>query len=64
MQKEILDRIPKGQKCSLENEIIPQLLNSGAEVDCIVNEGYFIDIGIPDDYEQFVSDVKKNKIIF
>ena len=62
MKKEVLSMISNGKKCSLENEIIPELLKQEKPICGIVNEGYFIDIGIPDDYFQFNEDVK-NKII-
>ncbi len=64
MKKQILDCIPEGRKCSLENEIIPELLKSDKKVCGTINEGYFIDIGIPRDYFQFIQDVKEKKITF
>lgn len=64
MKKQVLDCIPEGKKCSLENEIIPELLKSGKNVRGTINEGYFIDIGIPSDYFQFIQDVKEKKITF
>lgn len=64
MKKQILDCIPEGRKCSLENEIIPELLKSDKKVCGTINEGYFIDIGIPRDYFQFIQDVKEEKITF
>ena len=63
MRKTVLDLIPEGKKCSLENEIIPELLKQEKPICGIVNEGYFIDIGIPDDYFQFNEDVKNKKIV-
>ena len=63
MKKEVLSMIPDGKKCSLENEIIPELLKQEKPICGIVNEGYFIDIGIPDDYFQFNEDVKNKKIV-
>lgn len=61
IRKELLDRIPEG-KVSLENEVIPALLQEDITVSGIVNDGYFIDIGIPEDYFKFISDVKKGNI--
>lgn len=62
MKRDILKRIPQNKKCSLENEIIPRLIENGDRVEGIVNEGYFIDIGVPEDYHQFTEDVRSGKI--
>lgn len=61
LKKDILDEIPEG-KVSLENEIIPKLLDKKACISGIVNDGYFIDIGVPEDYFKFIEDVKKGVI--
>ncbi len=61
IHKSILDWIPN-RKCSLENEVIPQLLQEGLNIGGVVNRGYFIDIGIPEDYKRFIDDVQ-NKVI-
>ena len=61
ISKSLLDRIPNG-RCSLENEVIPQLLQEGVNIGGLVNKGYFIDIGIPEDYKRFIEDVN-NKVI-
>jgi D-glycero-alpha-D-manno-heptose 1-phosphate guanylyltransferase len=58
MKKELLDRIPEG-KVSLENEIIPMLLAEGQSISGTINDGYFIDIGIPEDYFRFQEHVRK-----
>lgn len=62
MKKEILKLIPAGQKASLENEIIPSMLKMGMRLGAVVNEGYFIDIGVPEDYYRFIDDVKEKRI--
>jgi len=64
MKRSVLDLIPTKKKCSLENEIIPQMLSNGKKLGAIVNDGYFIDIGVPKDYYQFIEDVKEEKIRF
>ena len=64
MKKEILKEIPENTKSSLENEIIPLLLKERKKLGAVINEGYFIDIGIPEDYIQFIQDVEKKRIIF
>ncbi len=52
MNKSLLEEIPDG-KCSLENEMIPMWLSKGYCLSAYVNDGYFIDIGIPEDYFRF-----------
>lgn len=63
IRKKMLDYIPEG-KVSLENEVIPRLLNGGITISGIVNDGYFIDIGIPEDYFKFIEDVKCGTVHF
>lgn len=63
MKKDILKLIPHKTKCSLENDIIPELLSKEKSLMAVVNEGYFIDIGIPSDYFKFIADVE-NKTVF
>ena len=43
-------------KCSLERDIYPQLVCQG-ELHGVELEGYFVDIGIPDDYSRAVRDL-------
>ena len=57
MKKSLLEEIPEG-KVSLENEMIPKWLSEGKKLGGFVNDGYFIDIGIPEAYFQFQKDVK------
>lgn len=52
LSKELLEEIPQ-RKCSLENEMIPGWLEKGYTLSAYVNDGYFIDIGIPEDYFRF-----------
>lgn len=56
MKRELLDSIPEGQ-VSLENEMIPKWLREQRRIGGLVNEGYFIDIGIPEDYYKFQKDI-------
>ena len=62
MKGELLDRIPEG-KVSLENDMIPRWLGEEKRLGGFVNDGYFIDIGIPEAYYQFQEDVRR-KIIW
>ena len=61
LTRELIDRIPEG-KVSLENDMIPRWLAEGLRIGGFVNEGYFIDIGIPQDYFRFIDDVEKGVI--
>lgn len=61
LDRELLARIPEG-KHSLENELLPQWLSEGMEIGVMRNEGYFIDIGIPESYRQFQTDVAEGRI--
>ena len=51
-EKRILDYIPNHVKVSLEREILSKLLND-ERLYGFLSEGYFIDIGVPDDYVRF-----------
>ena len=48
MRRSLMDTIPEG-KVSLENDMIPKWLTEGKGLGGFVNDGYFIDIGIPED---------------
>lgn len=61
MERSLLSEIPEG-KVSLENEMIPKWMKEGKRLGGIVEEGYFIDIGIPEDYYKFQKDVEGGKI--
>ena len=49
-RKDVLDSIPENTVCSLEKEILPFLVGKGLYGFPV--KGYFIDIGIPEDYEK------------
>lgn len=61
MNRELLSEIPEG-KISLENEMIPKWMAEGRRLGGFVNDGYFIDIGIPEDYFKFQADVEKGVV--
>ncbi len=63
MSRGLLEEIPNG-KVSLENEMIPRWMEAGRRLGGVVNEGYFIDIGVPEDYFRFQEDVKKGEILW
>lgn len=54
----LIEEIPEG-KVSLEHDMIPKWLKEGRRLGGFVNDGYFIDIGIPEDYYRFIEDVKE-----
>ncbi|MCI8515889.1 MAG: NTP transferase domain-containing protein [Hungatella sp.] len=58
MTRQLIGEIPEG-KVSLEHDMIPQWLLGGKRLGGFVNDGYFIDIGIPEDYYRFMEDVEK-----
>lgn len=49
LQKDNLSGCP--EKFSLENDYFPELLKNG-KIGAFISEGYFIDIGIPEDYDR------------
>ena len=49
-KREIFDYIPTDKVCSLETEILPLLIGKGLYGFPV--DGYFIDIGVPEDYER------------
>ena len=63
LKKSLIEEIPQG-KVSLENEMIPRWLKEGKRLGGFVNDGYFIDIGIPEDYFRFQEDVKKGVVLW
>jgi NDP-sugar pyrophosphorylase family protein len=52
IEKKILEDIPMGQNYSLEKEILPSLLEQEQPVYGFVHQGYFLDIGTPENYER------------
>lgn len=61
ISRKLIDEIPEG-KVSLENDMIPRWLKEGKALGGFVNDGYFIDIGIPEDYYKFINDVKEGVV--
>ena len=61
IDRTLLMRIPEG-KVSLENDLMPVWLQEGVRIGAVRNEGYFIDIGIPESYQQFQDDVAAGRI--
>jgi len=61
MSWDLIREIPEG-KVSLEQDMIPKWLSEGRRLGGFVNDGYFIDIGIPKDYYRFMEDVEKGVV--
>ena len=61
MQKSLIEKIPEGKQ-SLENDCIPAWLKYGGYIQAIPSDGYFMDIGIPEDYAQFRKDIENGTI--
>ena len=61
IKRALLDTIPEG-KVSLEHDMIPKWLLEGKKLGGMVNDGYFIDIGVPEDYYRFIDDVKEGRV--
>ena len=62
MNRTLLEDIPEG-KVSLEHDMIPKWLLEGKKLGGFVNDGYFIDIGVPEDYYRFIEDVEKGRVV-
>lgn len=59
VNKEVLKYIPASTKFSLELELIPKLLSSGICIFGLPQQGIFIDIGTPVNYEKAQEVLKK-----
>lgn len=61
LSRNLLDDIPEG-KVSLEHEMIPRWMAEGRALGGMIHDGYFIDIGVPEDYARFCRDVREKMI--
>ena len=61
MKKSLIAEIPEGKQ-SLEQDCIPKWLSEGKRIFGLPFDGYFMDIGIPKDYQQFITDVEQGKL--
>ena len=52
MEPEALDSIPTGRPVSIERETYPKLLQEGAPIYAIASDGFWLDIGRPEQYRQ------------
>ena len=60
MKKSLIREIPGG-KVSLENEMFPKWLKEQKKIYAVEHNGYFIDIGVPEDYFRFCREHQKNE---
>lgn len=56
-RRSVIDSIPNGIPVSVERETFPALLNSGATVIGVVDEGYWLDLGTPLAFAQGSADL-------
>ena len=62
MKKSLIEKIPAGKQ-SLENDCIPVWLSHSVNIHALPSDGYFMDIGVPEDYRRFQEDVQSGKIV-
>ena len=62
MKKSLIEKIPAGKQ-SLENDCIPVWLSRSVSIHALPSDGYFMDIGVPEDYRRFQADVQSGKIV-
>ena len=62
MKKSLIEKIPAGKQ-SLENDCIPVWLSHSINIHALRSDGYFMDIGVPEDYRRFQEDVQSGKIV-
>ncbi|MGV1036727.1 MAG: sugar phosphate nucleotidyltransferase [Candidatus Nanopelagicales bacterium] len=51
-KRSLIDQIPTGRPVSVEREIFPELLASGAKLIGVVDDGYWLDLGTPLDFRK------------
>ena len=62
MKRSLIEKIPAGKQ-SLENDCIPVWLSHSVKIHALPSDGYFMDIGVPEDYRRFQADVQSGKIV-
>jgi mannose-1-phosphate guanylyltransferase len=50
LSRDVLHMVPDGRACSLEYEVFPKLIETGARVQAFMHAGYWIDVGRPEAY--------------
>ena len=62
MKRSLIEKIPAGKQ-SLENDCIPVWLSHSINIHALRSDGYFMDIGVPEDSRRFQEDVQSGKIV-
>ncbi|MBJ7347645.1 MAG: NDP-sugar synthase, partial [Thermoleophilaceae bacterium] len=60
LEREVLGSIVKGQNCSFEHDVFPQMVGKGLHA--FQADGYWIDLGTPERYMQATDDLLDNKV--
>ena len=63
MQPEALDHIPTGRPVSIERETYPALLAAGMPIYAVASDGYWLDIGRPEQYRQATEAILSRDLI-
>ena len=63
LNPDILDMIPPNQNVSIEKQVFQKIADPTYPFYGMRYEDYFIDIGVPENYKQFIDDVKNKKIM-
>jgi NDP-sugar pyrophosphorylase family protein len=58
MNRRVLSWIPDQHQFAMETELIPLLLQNDLKMYGWITDGYFRDIGVPEDYYQFIRDIE------
>jgi mannose-1-phosphate guanylyltransferase len=61
IEREVLERIPKGQRCMFEHSIFPTLVNEREPVYGYITDSYWMDTGTPEKYLELNSDLLHGK---
>lgn len=63
LNKKILDLIPQGKHYGFDHLVL-DLLKNGSKVNVVLHDGYWLDIGRPDDYVKAIEEFDQMKEIF
>lgn len=59
MEPVVFEEIPENEKCDFASDLIPRLLERGTKVYGYVSDKFFREIGRPDKYEKFRSEIAR-----
>jgi NDP-mannose synthase len=63
LNRGVLESVPEGRKFGMD-DLLLELLRRGAPVRIAVHEGYWLDIGRPDDYMQAIDEFEQRRDLF